>query len=122
MKRALKIILPIVIIVALLATSVWFFFFSRPDITNSLLISQAQKMAEKERYSRAIRYYSWAHSLEPDRSDIPVLLADTYMQSGNFTKAEFTLVSAITEHPETTELYAALCRVYVKQNKLICCN
>ena len=119
MKRALKIILPIVIIVALLATAVWFFFFNRPDITNNFLISQAQKMTDRERYSRAIRYYSWASSLEPDRNDIPILLADTYMASGNYTKAEFTLVSAISEHPQAAELYAALCRVYVEQSKFL---
>lgn len=119
MKRVLKIIIPIVIIVALLAASIWFFFFSRPDLTNNFLISKAQKMTENERYSRAIRYYGWASALEPERNDIAVMLADTYMSCGNYTKAEYTLVNAISEHPNAVELYAALCNVYVKQSKFL---
>lgn len=119
MKRALKIIIPIVVIIALLITAFWFFIFNRPDLTNKFLTGQAEKMVEKERYTRAIRYYSWACALEPDRDDLPILLADTYAKSGNYTKAEFTLVNAISQKPTSADLYAALCRVYVSQHKLL---
>lgn len=119
MKRVLRIIIPIIIVLALLGTAIWFFFFSRPDITNDFLISQAQSMTEDGRYSRAITYYDWAWSLEPDRDDIPIMLADTYAASGNYTKAEYTLVKAISNKPELTDLYVALCRTYVAQGKLL---
>lgn len=119
MKRALKIIIPIVLAAALLTAGIWVFFFSRPDLTNSFLINQAEHMNDRGRYSRAIRYYSWAWSLEPQRDDIPISLAETYAASGNYTKAEYTLVKAISNQPDMTELYAALCRIYVAQDKLL---
>lgn len=119
MKRALKIVIPIVVILAVIIVSVWFFFFNRPDLTNRFLLSQAETMTEHGRYSRAIRYYNWAWSLEPHRDDIPIKLAETYASSDNFTKAEYTLVKAISNQPDLTELYAALCRTYVAQDKLL---
>ena len=119
MKRALKIIIPLLLVVALLATAVWFFIFRRPDTTNAFLLGQARYMTDRGRYPRAIKYYSWAASLEPERSDIYVELAETYAASGNYTKAEYTLVKAISAHADMTELYAALCRVYVAQGKFL---
>lgn len=119
MKRVLKTIIPIIIIVAILTVSVWLLFFNRPDWTNKILINQAENMAEHGRYSRAIKYYTWAWSLEPFRDDIPIKLAETYAASNNFTKAEYTLVKAISNQPDMVDLYATLCRIYVAQNKLL---
>lgn len=119
MKKAFKIILPIVLILAILGTAAWFFFFNSPETTNSLLVSQGGRMAEAGRYNRAIRCYTMAWSLEPQREDIPIRLAETYASSGNYTKAEYTLVKAISSHPDLTDLYIALCRIYVAQDKLL---
>lgn len=119
MKRALKVIIPLVLVIALLATACWFFFFNRADLTTGFLISQAETMARNGRYDRAILYYNWAWALEPHRDDIPVDLADTYVKAGNYTKAEYTLVKAISNQPDMAELYIALCRTYVEQDKLL---
>ena len=119
MKKALKVIIPLVLVLALLATACWFFLFYRADLTADFLLKQASSMVEKERYERAITYYSWAWSLESDRDDIPIALAETYVAAGNYTKAEYTLVKAISNHPGLTELYIALCRTYVQQDKLL---
>ena len=88
MKKALKVIIPLVLVLALLATACWFFLFYRADLTADFLLKQASSMVEKERYERAITYYSWAWSLESDRDDIPIALAETYVAAGNYTKAE----------------------------------
>ena len=119
MKRAVKIILPIFLIIAILVAAVWFFFFNSPSMTNQFLLSQADRMAQSGRHTRAIRYYTLAWSLEPQRDDIPIRLAETYAASGNYTKAEYTLVKGISNQPDLTELYAALCRIYVAQDKLL---
>ncbi len=119
MKRALKVIIPLVLVIALLATACWFFFFNRADLTTGFLISQAETMTRNGRYDRAILYYNWAWALEPYRDDIPIDLADTYVKAGNYTKAEYTLVKAISNQPDMAELYIALCRTYVEQDKLL---
>lgn len=119
MRRALKVIIPLVLILALLAAGCWYFLFQRPDLTSGFLLNQAEIMVQSGRYDRAITYYSWAWSLEPERDDIPIDLADTYISAGNYTKAEYTLVKAITNHPQMTKLYAALSRTYVAQDKLL---
>lgn len=119
MKKALKIIIPLVLVFALLATACWFFFFDRPDLTSSFLQTRASRMASRGRYERAIRYYSWAWKLEPDDTQLPIVLADTYVLAGNYTKAEYTLVQAIGAKPKQAELYAALCKTYVEQDKLL---
>ena len=63
MKRALKVIIPLVLVIALLATACWFFFFNRADLTTGFLISQAETMTRNGRYDRAILYYNSAWAL-----------------------------------------------------------
>jgi len=119
MKRAFKVIIPLVLILALLGAGCWYFGFQRPDLTTGVLLTQAESMAQNGRFDRAITYYTWAWNLEPDRDDIPIDLAETYIAAGNYTKAEYTLVKAISTHPQLTELYVSLCRTYVMQDKLL---
>lgn len=119
MKRVIKVILPLVLVLILLAGACWFFLFHRSDLTANLLVRQAQSMTSHQRYERAVLYYSWAWSLEPERDDIPIALAEAYTAEGNFTKAEYTLVKAISNQPEQTDLYIALCRTYVMQDKFL---
>lgn len=119
MKRVLKVVLPLILALALVAGACWFFLFQRSDLSADVLLKQASSMVKHQRYERAVLYYSWAWSLEPDRSDIPIDLAQAYVDTGNYTKAEYTLVKAISNQPDQTELYVALCRTYVLQDKFL---
>lgn len=119
MKKVLKILIPTVLVVALLATACWFFLLHDRQLTTNLLVSSAESMVSHGRYQRAITYYTWARKLSPNQTDIPLELADTYAASGNYTKAEYTLVSAISANPTDVQLYEALCRTYVAQDKLL---
>ena len=119
MKRVLKIVIPLVVVLALLGTAAWFFLSFRADLTAGFLRGQAAKMVEKERYSRAVTYYNWAWQLDPENQEIPLALAEAYAGSGNYTKAEYTLVRAISARPQDVDLYVALCQVYVAQDKLL---
>ena len=46
-------------------------------------------------------------------------LADAYEHSGNYTRTESILVNAIYETPDNPDLYVALSKVYVDQDKLL---
>lgn len=119
MKHALKVILPLVLVVALLAAACWFFLFYRTDLTMSVFAYWGEHYYEAGRYNRAISMYKLAAKLEPENDKLPVLLADAYVKDGNYTKAEYTLVSAITENPNSARLYLALSQTYVAQDKLL---
>lgn len=119
MKKVLKVLIPVVLVLAILGAACWFFFFQRPDLTSGFLQSRASHMVSRDRYERAIRYYSWAWKLEPQESDIPLALADTYVLADNYTKAEYTLVRAISGDSGNVDLYTALCKTYVAQDKLL---
>lgn len=119
MKKVLKVLIPVVLVLAILGAACWFFFFQRPDLTSGFLQSRASHMVSRDRYERAIRYYSWAWKLEPQESNIPLALADTYVLADNYTKAEYTLVRAISGDSGNVDLYTALCKTYVAQDKLL---
>lgn len=119
MIRALKILIPLLLIAVLLVVSAWFFLSYRPDLTSSFCLRQAQNAEVAGRSRSAIRWYRYAWSLTPNDSQIAIDLAGAYAQDGNYTKAEYTLVSAITNDPENSELYLELSRTYVAQDKLL---
>jgi len=119
MKKALKILIPVILVIAILVTACWFFLFYNRTLTVDLLLNGAVSMSSRGRYERAVTYYDLAWKLMPNDIDIPLNLAETYVAADNFTKAEYTLVSAISSNPDQAELYEALCRTYVAQDKLL---
>ena len=119
MKKALKIIIPLILIIGILVGGCWYLLFYNRAMTVNFLLDSAANMSSRGRYERAITYYNLAWKLTPDQTDIPLNLAETYVAADNFTKAEYTLVSAITQNPDKHELYEALCRTYVTQDKLL---
>lgn len=118
MRKALKIILPLVLVLVLLVTAYWFFFQFRTDITAGICVSIAEKRMEQEKYAGAITWYGYANRLEPDDPEIALKLADAYRRSGNYTKTEYVLVNALYLCPDSVELYIALSDAYVAQDKL----
>ena len=117
--RTALIVVILVLAAALLIGACLFFFVFRKDLTASVLVYWADRFEQSGRYNRTITLYRQAGKLTPEDEDIPRLLAKAYQLSGNFTKAEYTLVSAITREPESVELYAELSRVYLAQDKLL---
>ena len=119
MKHTLKIILPIILILAIVIGACWFFLIARRDVTESIFVYWGEHFYEAGRYSRAVAFYKAAMRFAPKDAELAIRLADAYKKSGNYTKAEYTLVSAITQIPDSVSLYVALSGTYVEQDKLM---
>ena len=119
MRKALKIILPLVLIAVLLITAYWFFFQYRKDVAARLCVSIGDGQHNAGKYDNAITWYGYANALTPENAAIALKLSDAYRDSGNYTKTEYVLVNAIYASPDCTDLYVALCRAYIEQDKLM---
>lgn len=118
MKRALKIILPIVLTFAVIFSIGWYLLKYDPDFTRDVLVSQARALDDQGNHTLATWFYRLAYRQSGNDVNVAIELAEQYRSIGNYTKAEYTLSNAIADGG-TVELYLALCRTYVEQNKLL---
>jgi len=119
MKKKAKLILILAIAAAVLFAAGAYILVFRTNVTVDFYTSRGQSALESGRFQSAIRMYSAARKLDSHDPDIAIGLAKAYKGTGNYTKAEYTLVSAITQAPEQTSLYVALSHTYVEQEKFL---
>ena len=119
MRKPLIVILCIVLVLAILAGVAWYFLIHERDMTAERCADLAAQAARSGRYARAIRLYTTAYELDPANYDLAIALAGVYVSADNYTKAEYTLVHAISAHPDAIALYLALSKTYVAQDKLL---
>lgn len=119
MKYLFRLVLIVLLIAAIVVAGSWFFLSYRPDLTVSALLSCGDYFRESGRLAMTERLYGWALALDDEDVSIPLQLAQIYIQDENYTKAEYTLVSAITANPQSVPLYITLSNVYVAQDKLL---
>ena len=118
MKRALKIIIPILLALLILGSTVWYLLVYDPAFTRDFLLQQARRSESKGDLTKASWFYNLAYEQSQGNEDVAIELAEQFKSIGNFTKAEFTLSNAIADSP-STKLYTALCKTYVEQDKLL---
>ncbi len=118
MKKALKVIVPLLLAIAILFSIGWYFMEYDPDLTRDLLLQQARRMEENGNLDAAVWFYDLAYQQSKGNDQVAIELAEQFKEIGNYTKAEYTLSKAI-EDGGTIELYTALCKTYVEQNKLL---
>ena len=118
MKRAFKIILPIILAIALLATTAWYLFVFDREFTRDMLLSCARYFEDNGNHSTAQWFYDTAYAQVDDNDSIAIELSEHYKETGNYTKAEYTLYKAIQDGGGV-ELYMALSKLYVEQDKLL---
>ena len=118
MRKFLKFLVPLVLGAAIAASIVWYLFVYDRDFTRDSLLSQAryQDMYGNSRLSAW--FYDAAYSFSGHDQNVAIELANQYKLDGNYTKAEATLTKAIRNAP-TPELYTALCKAFVEQDKLM---
>ncbi len=118
MKRAFRVFVPLLLSIVILFSIGWYFLEYDPDFTRDILLKQARHMDEVGNHSGAVWFYNLAYRQSDQDDGVAIELAEQYKSNGNYTKAEYTLSSAIADGG-SPELYIALCRTYVEQNKLI---
>ena len=118
MKKALKFLMPLLLGLLIIASIVWYLFIYDRAFTRDTLLNQAryQDMSGNTRLSSW--FYDAAYNFSGHDENVAIELANQYKHDGNYTKAELTLTEAIHNAP-TVELYTALCRAYVEQDKLL---
>ena len=118
MKKFFRFLVSLLLAVAIVASIGWYLFVYDRDFTRDFLLSQARY---NDLYGNS-RLSSWFYDLAYEHSgrdeNVAIELANQYKSDGNFTKAEVTLSNAI-KNKGTVELYSALCKTYVQQDKLM---
>lgn len=118
MKTVFKRIVTLLLAIAVAGCAVWYFFVYDRDLARDLLVSQARYLDSAGYHDIAAWFYGQAYLYADNDASVAIELAQQYKDSGNYTKAEYTLSNAISQEP-TVELYTALCQLFVEQDKLI---
>lgn len=118
MKRLIRIVLPIVLAIAILLCTAWYLFIYDQEFTRDMLLYGARYFESRGDHSISAWFYDRAYDQAADNDEVAIELAEQYVKLGNFTRAEYTLYKAI-EDGGTTDLYIALCKTFVAQDKLL---
>lgn len=117
MKTAAKIIVPILLVLLVLFSICWYLFIYDRGFTQDFLLNRARAADSKGNYSTAAWFYDLAYQHSHEDEAVAIELAEQFKSIGNYTKAEYTLSNAISDGG-SAELYVALCKTYIEQDKL----
>ena len=118
MKRAVRIIIPICITLAILFCMAWYLLIYDRDFTRDVLLSSARFFENQGNHAISVWLYDLAYNQAEHNDDVAIELAQQYIDTGNYSRAEYTLSNAIADGGGI-DLYVALCRIYVEQDKLL---
>lgn len=118
MKKFLRVFIPIILAVAIILCTAWYLFVYDRAFTRDMLLSIARHSENQGNHSVAAWFYNVAYAQSGNSDEVAIELAQQYKNSGNYTKAEYTLSNAIADGGGL-ELYIALCNTYVEQDKLL---
>ena len=118
MKKAAKFLMPLVLGLLIIASIIWYLFIYDRAFTRDTLLNQARYQDINGNSRLSSWFYDAAYNFSGHDENVAIELANQYKHDGNYTKAELTLTEAIHNAP-TVELYAALSRAYVEQDKLL---
>lgn len=118
MKKFMKVLMPILLAALIVFSIGWYLLSYDRDFTRDTLLDQARYHDLYGNSRMSSWFYRIAYQFSGQDGNVAIELANRYKSDGNFTKAEYTLSNAIFEEP-SVELYIALCRTYVEQDKLL---
>lgn len=118
MKKTIRIVLPIILAAAIVACTGWYLFIYDVGFTRDILLHAARFCESNGNHSASAWFYNCAYRHADDSDAVAIELANQYKNSGNYTKAEHTLSKAIADGGGV-DLYIALCKTYVEQDKLM---
>ena len=118
MKKLTHFLVPILLFALIVASIGWYLFIYDRDFTRDTLLSQARFQDQYGNTRLSSLFYDAAYNFSGHDENVAIELANQYKRSGNYTKAELTLTTAIHKSA-TPELYTALCKAFVEQDKLL---
>ena len=118
MNRTLKRIVPFLMAVAILLCIGWYLLIYDRTFTRDMLVNLARVTDMNGNSQLASFFYDRAYVYSGNDEDVAIELANQYIGDGNYTKAEYTLSTAIASNPSVS-LYVALSKTYVAQDKLL---
>ena len=118
MKKFFHFLMPLLLAVVIIASCIWYLFVYDRDFTRDTLLSQARYHDLYGNSRLSSMFYNMAYEHSGRDENVAIELANQYKSDGNYTKAEVTLSNAI-KNKGTVELYTALCKTYVEQDKLM---
>ena len=118
MKKFFQFLVPLLLVILIITSIGWYLFVYDRAFTRDMLLQQARyhDMQGNTRFSSW--FYNLAYMYSGKDENVAIELANQYKAAGNYTKAEVTLTNALRMH-STAELYTALCKTYVEQDKLL---
>ena len=118
MKKAIRIIVPVVLALVVIFCAIWYLFAYDREFTRDALVSFARFSESNGNHELATWFYNRAYSHAGNSDAVAIELANQYRSDGNYTKAEYTLRNAIA-NGGGIDVYIALCNTYVEQDKLM---
>lgn len=118
MKNNLRRIVPVILTVCIIICIGWYLFIYDRTFTRDILLNCARYFDGNGSVKAASVCYDMAYKYSGNDEEVAIELANQYKRDGNYTKAEVTLTNAIADGG-TAELYIALCKTYVQQDKLL---
>ena len=118
MKKTIRVLIPIILVLVILASCCWYLFVYDQAFTRDTLVSVARFCQDQGYYSTAAWFYDIAYKQIGNNDAVAIELAQQYKNIGNYTKAEYTLRNAIRDNA-SKELYIALSQTFVEQDKLL---
>ena len=118
MKKLTRFLVPLMLGLLIVASCIWYLFIYDREFTRDTLLGQARFQDLHGNSRLSSWFYDAAYNFSGHDENVAIELANQYKQSGNYTKAEYTLTEAINDGA-TVELYTALCKAYVEQDKLL---
>lgn len=120
MKKFLKVAIPIILVIAIVACLGWYLFSYDREFTRDMFLYGARYFDARGNLTVSSWFYDRAYDQVGDNDDVAIELANQHIADGNYTQAEATLSRAI-EDGGGIKLYIALCKTYAEQDKLIDC-
>ena len=118
MKKFTRVLVPVLLAAAIVLSCAWYLFIYDRAFTRDMLLMQARNHDLNGNAKISAMFYNLAYDFSGQDQNVAIELANQYKADGNYTKAEYTLTNSINDSA-TAELYIALCKTYVEQDKLL---
>ncbi len=118
MKKTIRFLIPLMLVLAIIFCTSWYLFIYDREFTRDMLLHTARYFESNGNHGVAAWFYDRAYKQSGDNDAVAIELAKHHKANGNYTKAEYTLSKAIADGGGV-DLYIALCKTYVEQDKLL---